>query len=99
MGRSPRSTSLGLPATLATVQAIRVLRLLAKRPLRFNRLKDATGANAKSLSHALQVLAGDGCISRTVLVDGSPGVEYAVTAHGKRLLSIVDEIDRWAEAK
>jgi len=99
MGRSLRSGSLGLPTSLATRHAVGTLRLLTKRPMRFNRIKEAMGANAKSLSHALRVLAADGCIDRTLLTDGSAGVEYAITAHGKWLLSIVDEIDRWAQPR
>lgn len=70
--------------------------LLYKGKLRFMDLKrEVKGIAPKMLSKELQDLELNQLVSRTVLQTKPITVEYEVTAHGKTLEPIIDEIANW----
>ena len=63
---------------------------------RFSELRKLIpGITEKMLSMQLRQLEKDGFISRTVHAEVPPRVEYALTAHGKTLLPLLEEIAKW----
>ncbi|MCB9165448.1 MAG: helix-turn-helix transcriptional regulator [Flavobacteriales bacterium] len=73
-----------------------VLWYLRKDKKRFSELRKLIpGITEKMLSMQLRQLEKDGFISRTVHAEVPPRVEYALTAHGKTLLPLLEEIAKW----
>ena len=63
---------------------------------RFSELRKLIpGITEKMLSMQLRQLEKDGFVSRTVHAEVPPRVEYALTAHGKTLLPLLEEIAKW----
>lgn len=77
-----------------------VIWYLRKGKKRFGELKilvpDITD---KMLSMQLKSLEEDGFLKRTVYPEVPPRVEYELTAEGKTLIPIVNEIAKWGRAK
>lgn len=75
-----------------------ILGLLAKEPMRFNRLRrEIDGLSQKMLSQTLKSLERDGLITRTVFPTVPVTVEYALTPLGRTLTETVDALRNWAE--
>lgn len=73
-----------------------VLWYLRKDKKRFSELRKLIpGITEKMLSMQLRQLEKDGFVSRTVHAEVPPRVEYALTAHGKTLLPLLEEIAKW----
>lgn len=53
------------------------------------------GITEKMLSMQLRQLEQDGFVRRTVYPEVPPRVEYALTAHGRTLLPLLEEIAAW----
>ena len=53
----------------------------------------------KMLSLTLRQLESDGLVERTVFAEVPPRVEYSLTAHGKSLLPMVEEMAAWGRKK
>jgi DNA-binding HxlR family transcriptional regulator len=76
-----------------------VLGLLARGPLRFNRLRrEIEGVSQKVLSQTLKSLERDGLVSRRAFATVPVTVEYAITPLGETLAAAVDALRLWAES-
>ena len=63
---------------------------------RFGELKRAVaGITQKMLTQQLRELEDDGIVQRKVYAEVPPRVEYQLTAYGKTLRSILDEMAEW----
>ncbi|SFD48065.1 winged helix-turn-helix transcriptional regulator [Spirosoma endophyticum] len=63
---------------------------------RFKQLsKEVPGITDKTLSKELKNLEANKLIQRTVHATFPPTVEYAITAHGKSLEKVMDELHYW----
>lgn len=74
-----------------------VLYALQDGEKRFNELKRATGANARTLSRVLDDLGDAGLVSRRVEEDAPVATYYALTEKGGALCPVFDEIEAWAD--
>ena len=73
-----------------------VLWYLRKDRKRFSELRKLIpGITEKMLSMQLRQLEKDGLVSRKVHAEVPPRVEYALTAHGRTLLPLLEEIAKW----
>jgi DNA-binding HxlR family transcriptional regulator len=74
-----------------------VLATLAGEPAGFAELRRAVGAITDSvLSDRLTELAQAGLVTRTVTDSRPPGVSYELTATGKALIPVLDQLAAWA---
>lgn len=72
---------------------------LMGQTLRYSQLhRLMPGATDKMLAQQLRELERDGLISRKVYPVVPPKTEYSLTAFGKSLTSILDELCKWGEA-
>lgn len=73
-----------------------ILFSLSSGPKRFRQLtKEVNGITDKTLSKELKSLEANELISRTVHNTFPPMVEYSITAHGKSLEKVMDELHYW----
>jgi DNA-binding HxlR family transcriptional regulator len=73
-----------------------VLWYLRKDKKRFSELRKLIpGITEKMLSMQLRQLEHDGFVSRTVHAEVPPRVEYELTALGRTLLPLLEEIAKW----
>lgn len=73
-----------------------VLWYLRNEPKRFNELKkQIPEITEKMLSLQLKELEKDGIINRKVFSSVPPKVVYSLTAHGKTLLPVLEELACW----
>ncbi|RAW02269.1 winged helix-turn-helix transcriptional regulator [Pseudochryseolinea flava] len=73
-----------------------ILFSLASEPKRFKQLtKEVYGITDKTLSKELKSLEANKLITRAVFDSFPPTVEYSITAHGKSLERLMDELHRW----
>lgn len=63
---------------------------------RFNELKRATGANARTLSRVLDDLGESGFVDRRLEEDAPVATYYSLTPKGESLEGVFDEIECWA---
>ena len=63
---------------------------------RFNELKRATDANARTLSRVLDDLQETGFVDRRMEADAPVATYYSLTAKGESLAPVFAEIDQWA---
>jgi DNA-binding HxlR family transcriptional regulator len=63
---------------------------------RFNELKRATDANARTLSRVLDDLQETGFVDRRMEADAPVATYYSLTDKGESLAPVFAEIDRWA---
>jgi DNA-binding HxlR family transcriptional regulator len=76
-----------------------IIYYLSQGPMRFNALRRANaGISHQMLTRELRALETAGVIARTALPGPAPHVEYALTAHGERLMPIIDGLGDWFEA-
>ncbi len=72
---------------------------LAGGPQRYTELaRRIEGVSPKMLTQTLRGLERDGLISRTVHPVVPPRVDYALTDLGRRLLTVVEALEAWAES-
>jgi len=73
-----------------------ILRELLTGTKRFGELKQALpGISPKTLADRLRTLETQGIVTRTVFPEVPPRVEYALTARGESLGSIIDAMAVW----
>ncbi|MFC7230262.1 winged helix-turn-helix transcriptional regulator [Saliphagus sp. GCM10025308] len=73
-----------------------VLHELQKGEYRFNELKRATDANARTLSRVLEDLGELGFVDRRIEEDAPIATYYSLTPKGHSLEPVFDEIECWA---
>jgi DNA-binding HxlR family transcriptional regulator len=73
-----------------------ILYYLKDQPRRFNELRRLTPyITQRMLTLQLRELETDGIISRTVLGQVPPSVEYAITERGLTLAPLLDQMGEW----
>lgn len=82
---------------LSKKHALTIIWLLQQEePRRFNDIKRTLAINPVSLSQRLEELQEAGIIARKTYNETPPRVEYRLTAKGKDLLPLMDQLDAWA---
>ena len=82
---------------LSKKHALTIIWLLQQEePRRFNDIKRTLAINPVSLSQRLDELQQAGIIARKTFKETPPRVEYRLTAKGKDLLPLMDQLDAWA---
>lgn len=88
-----------IDATLSLISGkwkLLIIKDLLAGEARFNELcRRIPNISAKVLTQQLRELEDDGLVERHVFPEVPPRVEYRLTALGKSLLSIFQEIRRW----
>ncbi|MFF2747444.1 winged helix-turn-helix transcriptional regulator [Kitasatospora sp. NPDC058048] len=75
-----------------------VVNALADGPLRYSGLRRRlAGVSEKMLTQTLRALERDGLVGRTVTAGVPARVDYALTALGRDLLPLMQQIKAWAE--
>ncbi|GAB3284428.1 winged helix-turn-helix transcriptional regulator [Parasphingorhabdus pacifica] len=75
-----------------------ILKHLFPGAQRFGELKRALpGITQRMLTRQLRELEADGLILRTVYREVPPKVEYSLTAIGRSLENIADQLDQWGQ--
>jgi DNA-binding HxlR family transcriptional regulator len=81
---------------VGTAWRLNVVYALRDGELRFNDLKEATGARSKTLSDALDELVDSGVVDRRMEEAAPVAVYYTFTPKGEGLLDALAELDDWA---
>lgn len=81
---------------IATQWRMHVLHELLDGELRFNELKEATGASSRTLSQSLDALMDAGLVERRSEEASPIAVYYRLTEKGRDLEPVFDELDAWA---
>jgi DNA-binding HxlR family transcriptional regulator len=82
---------------LADKWALLIVRLLTRRPTRFNQMRrEIEGVSQKVLSQTLRRLERDGLVSREVIASTPVAVEYSLTALGHTLAEAIEPLTAWA---
>ena len=85
-------------ATLSDKWVTLVISALADGPLRYNELsRIVAGASQKMLTQTLRRLERDGFVDRAVTPSVPVRVDYNLTALGREILPLQQEIKLWAE--
>ena len=82
--------------TIGTQWRLHVLRDLQRGEMRFNELKEATGASSRTLSQTLDALTDAGLVERRTEEAAPIAVYYRLTEKGEDLEPVFDELDAWA---
>ena len=91
----PVETTLAL---ISTRRRILIVRDLLDGTKRFSELKRSVGGiSQKVLTQNLRAMEEDGLVTRTVYAEVPPRVEYALTARGRSLKSVIDALWSWGE--
>lgn len=73
-----------------------IIALLMTRPIRFNEMqRRLKGVTNRILSLQLNDLEQTGLVSRRVIPDNPPKVEYSLTELGATLRPLIAELERW----
>jgi DNA-binding HxlR family transcriptional regulator len=91
-------TACPIEKTLAVIGGkwvILIIRELIKGPKRFSEIENALGASSKVISQRLKYLEKQKIITRTVIPDVPPKVEYALTVKGESLNGVLDAMAEW----
>jgi DNA-binding HxlR family transcriptional regulator len=73
-----------------------ILYYLSQGPMRFNELRRANaGISQQMLTRELRALELAGVITRTVLPQVPPRVDYALSDSGQRLMPIISSLSAW----
>lgn len=84
---------------LADKWAILVMLALSEEPVRFNALKrEVDGITQKMLGQTLRKLERNGLVHRRALATMPMTVEYRLSAMGRTLLPVIDDLRRWSMA-
>jgi DNA-binding HxlR family transcriptional regulator len=82
---------------LSRRHAMTIIWLLQQQePRRFNEIKRELGINPVSLSQRLTELEQGGILDRTTYRETPPRVEYRLTAKGRDLLPLMDQLNEWS---
>lgn len=81
---------------IGTQWRLHVLHDLQDGELRFNELKEATGASSRTLSQTLDALMEQGLVERRSEEASPIAVYYRLTEKGEDLGPVFDELDAWA---
>ena len=91
----PVETTLAL---ISTRWRILIVRDLLEGTKRFSELKRSVGGiSQKVLTQNLRAMEEDGLVTRIVYAEVPPRVEYALTARGRSLKSVIDALWSWGE--
>ncbi|WP_438971220.1 winged helix-turn-helix transcriptional regulator [Methylophaga sp.] len=83
---------------IADKWTVLVVGALAMETKRFGQLKrELDGISQKMLTQTLRGLERDGIVHRKVYPTVPPKVEYSLTALGKTLVELVEEVRHWSE--
>jgi DNA-binding HxlR family transcriptional regulator len=73
-----------------------ILYYLSRGPMRFNELRRANaGISQQMLTRELRALEQAGVVTRTVLAQVPPRVDYALSDSGRRLMPIIASLSAW----
>lgn len=76
-----------------------ILFSLSQSPKRFKQLaKEVPGITDKTLSKELKSLESNKLVQRNVYDTFPPTVQYSITAHGKSLEKVIEELHYWGLA-
>ena len=79
---------------LAVKWTLRILRLAAEGPVRFNHLlRQLENANKQSLSVALRELETEGLLEKTVIAEKPLHIEYRLTARGEAVIPVLKKLE------
>ena len=75
-----------------------ILHSLGSGRVRFNALQDSIGdLNSVTLSRRLKLLEQYGVVTREVVQNVPPWVEYELTPKGRELMAVIEAIEVWCE--
>jgi DNA-binding HxlR family transcriptional regulator len=74
---------------------LHIVRALLDGKKRFNEIGRAYGINPRTLSERLRNLEAEGLLTRHVISNMPPNVEYELTEKGRALNRIVEELAEW----
>lgn len=74
---------------------LRIVRSLLHGKMRFNEIGRENGINPRTLRDRLKVLEEEGILSRTVISNMPPNVEYELTEKGLALNAIFESLYEW----
>lgn len=74
---------------------LHIVRALLSETKRFNEIGREIGLNPATLRERLRVLEGEEVVTRTVISQMPPHVEYALTEKGKALNCIFEALAEW----
>jgi DNA-binding HxlR family transcriptional regulator len=77
---------------------LHIVRALLDGKARFNDIARAQGINPRTLRERLRELEAEGVVTRTVVSEIPPHVEYALTEKGKALNGIFEALAQWGIA-
>ncbi|WP_123538670.1 winged helix-turn-helix transcriptional regulator [Halosimplex salinum] len=81
---------------IGTQWRLNVLHDLQDGELRFNELKEATGASSRTLSQSLDALTDAGLVDKRMEEAAPVATYYSLTEKGEALGPVFDELDAWA---
>jgi DNA-binding HxlR family transcriptional regulator len=81
---------------IGTQWRLNILHDLLDGEMRFNELKESTGASSRTLSQSLEVLQEAGLVERRSEEAAPIAVYYRLTEKGAALEPVFDELDAWA---
>ncbi len=100
--RPPGKISLGCSKIKVTLDVMGgkwkplILYLLASKTMRFSELqRQIDGITQKMLTQQLRDLEADRIVSRKVYPEIPPKVEYSLTRHGKTLVPLLLDMEKW----
>ncbi len=86
-----------LPYRIGDKWTAHVLRSLETGRRRFTELRaEMPGVTPKVLTETLRAMERDGAVSREAFDENPPRVEYQLTGHGRKLLTLLDLCCGWA---
>ena len=77
---------------------LQILHSLGSGRVRFNALQDSIGdLNSVTLSRRLKLLEQYGIVTREVVQNVPPWVEYELTSKGEELMAVISAVEVWCE--
>ncbi|MFB6139001.1 MAG: winged helix-turn-helix transcriptional regulator [Halosimplex sp.] len=70
--------------------------LVDEGEMRFNELKESTGASSRTLSQSLDALTAAGLVDKRMEEAAPVATYYSLTEKGRALGPVFDELDAWA---
>jgi len=83
-------------SVIGTEWRLHVLHDLQDEELRFNELKEVTGASSRTLSQSLDALTEAGLVEKRMEEAAPVATYYSLTEKGEALGPVFDELDAWA---
>ncbi|SER94773.1 transcriptional regulator, HxlR family [Lentzea xinjiangensis] len=85
-----------LPYRIGDKWTAHVLRQLQDGRRRFTELRAVLPVTPKVLTETLRAMERDGTVTREAFDENPPRVEYELTAHGRKVLGLLDLCCGWA---